>query len=436
MGRNLESLQPDQKMPFPEAFDRGESDETTTPEVRGKGAVLREGLSKVGYDIGALTDPANEALPATEAEKVFRTIHDASAVVFLQWNLSHGKNDKPTEYAAARIFNRLTDAARMIGQKHSLIEVSHIDHLHDAIYAEMVNDFATSDKANPLYDSKRLAIATERAGRERTHENAWPWVVLPTFPDQHYGRILLDTVEISRNPYKTYITQSTFIDGEATLFHTHGLNWSFSRPLGADGANTHVNTLWQPKSREQAFPLVQLEAKNHGKAEYDGGNVIVIPPRVIHAVAGKRKNPPEMSLEDIGKLSEPQKKELIEKTRFGEYSSLHIYRPDKSLSRTFSKEPPVVDGEERRDFFVVYDMIVFNHKTGRVWAGAGGAWEKRMREFGPTGEHCPEKACITEDCSQQVLLDHAKVYDSFIQKPSPSLIVHEGQELIKPLKFV
>jgi|GEM_PF-3361988 len=408
-----------------EHFNNGTPETTPKIQIERMG-ILSGQMEGLGYSLDQMHAQASrvsrpEHENRVEVQEVVRELHDAAALLFGQWSLSHETKDRDTEYAAARLFNRITGAARKVDARHGLFDKTHRRKLAQAIQ----RDVQTERDSGSSYDPYHLSYAIELAARERTHENAWAWVVLPTFPGQHYGRTLLDAVDIPEAPYKVFVTQPTFTNGEATLFHTHGQNWAFSRPLGQPGENRHSNTLWTPQSREQLFPLRQLPKEKGGQAYYVAGEVAVIPPKTIHGIAGAREKRTQMktsfSLEEIAKLPPRQRQQRIEQMRFGQLSCLHVYRADASLAAEFIENPvTILPNQPEKDFFEKNDMIVFNHTTKEAWAGGGGAWEQRMLQYGQAGEHCG--LCFVEDDPRRKQLPPKVVYDRFIDPSSSSLI--------------
>jgi hypothetical protein len=256
---------------------------------------------------------------------------------------------------------------------------------------------------------------------ERTHERAWPWVVLPTFPRQPYGRILLSSIRLDDADCWLFITQPFFLSGKCTLFHTHGQNWAVSRPLG-NGADTnaHLNTMWTPRTATAPYPLVQV-----GHAEYTNDTVVIIPPRTIHGIS--RKRTPARDIPPLKELlnDRARRDQWIAETRFGEKASLHVYHPHKSLVETLANSP-ILKEDER--FFIEHDMIVFDHHAQSIWAGGGGSWPKRMIEFGPTGEHC--HLCF-EDDPRRENLDPQIVHDWLLESPPPDVSAFSFNEITR-----
>jgi hypothetical protein len=386
---------------FKDAFDVLDTRTTPMKEItRAKELSLQ--MKSMGYDLTAIRRSREGA---AESQEQLACIHDAATLLFLQWQYSRVSQDTTGEFASARLFNQVTKSARKIDTQHEFFDKTHLTTLHSAI-----------EQTQSPYG---IAQAMTEAAKERKHERAWPWVMLPTFPKQHYGRILLDVVEVDGT--QAFITQPTFNDGEVTLFHTHGQNWGWSLPLGESGSgkNRHINTMWEPNSRDQLFPLKKTSNEKKGKAYYSAGDVAVIPPRTIHGIAGARFEGEGMSLEAIARLSDTEKADLIKKTRFGEQSSLHVYRADAQLHKEFAQ------GDEK--LFETNDMILFDHKSQRVWANSGGAWEQRLLQHGPTGEHCGQ--CFMEDIPSAQTIAPTVVFDRFLDHNSPGLVLYRADQL-------
>lgn len=417
-----------------EVFNCGTDKRTTPYFERVKIATLTTQMETLGYSISLLKARADvlkqkENTNYEGAQKLTSEIRNAVTLFSLQWIYAHTKKDRVTELATARLINGLLAAVRGMDAQHNLFDKSHLATFHQEIQKDVVREqFLRKKFSSYRYDPENLAQAMERAAQQRTHEIAWPWEIRPTFPNQHYGRILLDVVEIPGVPFNVYVTQPTFSDGEATLFHTHGQNWALSCPLGKTGTNRHLNTLWEPNSRDELFPLKQLPPEKRGKTNYVAGEVAVTQPKTIHGIAGARLEQRGMTLEDIAKLSPVQRQELIESTRIGESSCLHIYRGDTSLAEEFIRNPVAFTSQEpEKDFFERNDMIVFNHKTQEVWAGGGGAWEQRLLQYGRTGNECG--LCFAEDYPRQKNLSSEVVYDRFIDPTAPGLLLYSSTKV-------
>jgi len=326
----------------------------------------------------------------------------------LEWSDAREHKDRDREFAAARFFNQMTLSARKIDKNFGIFDKSHLDELLNHIQDDL-KDMEQKRANDPtcLYAPANLVNSIRETAAKRTHENAWPWVVLPTFPQQHYGRILLERKNLHEDSYKTYLTQATFTNGEATLFHTHGQNWAFAAPLGPTGSNRHTNTMWEPheaynpekETGGQLFPLRQMPKEKNGLAYYHAGDVVVIPPRSIHGISGSRKRYDGISIDELASLSEYERAQVIKNTKFGEQSCLHIYRPSIIAANDFLRRPIM----DEKDFFERNDMVVMDYKNNKVWAAGGGAWPQLscLDRFGPSGEHCGK--CYVEDVSRTVI---------------------------------
>lgn len=392
-------MEPTTKLLPAKEFDCGTA--TAPPNVASVMTAVYAEAKSYGLDIEALCCQSKRA-SAQEAASVLQNIHDAASFLFLQWKRAIQASKTVETLALARIVNGLTYDARFLNEQHQLIDRSHIERLKQRIQTEIDFDH---------FDPKQLGQLMHEAAKAHTHERAWPWVVLPTFARQPYGRILLTTVDINlENPL--IITQPFFLPGQSTLFHTHGQNWAYSCPLGpCDKKNEHINTLWLPKEGDDPFPLKLID-----HTEYCSHQIAILPPKMIHGIARKRCwHEPIPSLSEL--LSDPMlQTEWLEKNRFGELACMHIYCPDKSLNSELKASPFV---EENERFFIEYDMVVFDHFGESIWCGGGGSWPRRMIEYGTTGDHCG--ICFEEDARKENL-DPQEVAHWFIQDPPPQLI--------------
>lgn len=387
-------------------FNQGTT--TATPDICQRMAVIQGEFEAHGVNLKELSSLAKNTASGG-AEDALACLHEAATLLFLQWKRVALLGEESQTLAIARLFNGLTYQARDLNVSYNLVEGDHLDELAQALKA---------DQRWEDFDPINLAGSLERAAKVHTHERAWIWVILPTFPRQPYGRILLMTVRPDGMPNPILVTQPFFLEGETTLCHTHGQNWAMSCPLGnGEHSNTHVNTLWMPRRPVNPFPLSRIDYVTYGSDD-----IVIIPPRVIHAISRKSaKNssvPP--SIGEI--LTDPAlKRDLLAKTRFGERACLHMYRPCLPLSKMLA-DSPITKADSR--FLIENDMIVFDHCSETIWSGAGGSWAQRMIEFGKTGEHC---GICFEDDPRRENLDPLWVSESLIADPPPQLIRYRRQ---------
>src|SRR5258706_3669977 len=97
--------------------------EAATAQVRMQGEVLRDGLNQVGIDVRALTKKEPVALKEAAQER-FGHIHDAAALVHMQWEKARQEGNKDGEFAAAKLFNTLTMRARELNEQHHIVDTS------------------------------------------------------------------------------------------------------------------------------------------------------------------------------------------------------------------------------------------------------------------------------------------------------------------------
>lgn len=376
--------------------------ETAAPNIAAVIRAVTEQAKTNGLDVEALCAQVS-TIDKTAAPALLKRLHDAAALFFLQWQRAVQHKQQTATLAYARLVNRLTYEARALNDRFSLIDWAHIESLRNAIAHDL--SFAP-------FGPEALGMLLDNTARQHTHERAWPWVVLPTFARQPYGRILLTTVDIPDCDYPLIITQPFFLPGQSTLFHTHGQNWAYSRPLGdANGKNVHINTLWMPNTHRNPFPLRLLD-----NTEYASGEVAILPPRAIHGIARKRCWREAIpTLRDL-LGDEALRARWVAKPRFGELACMHIYCPCLTTADRLRHSPFVLENEK---FFIEYDMIVFDHFGESIWSGGGGSWPRRMIEYGTTGDHCG--ICFEEDARKENL-DPATVARWFVQEPPPQLI--------------
>jgi len=355
-------------------------------EIQAAAAVISATMLDFGFDLNALL---SEVSIPHEAMLRLSQIQQSAQLLYSEWQINRKSNNRNGELAVARLFNSMTARARKIHnnlQEKSPFDQSHITDLANDISREL--RFTLEHGGTNL---EAIAQAANIAGDRRTNNLAWPWTVLPTFPKQSYGRILLSKVPGFHPDFPCFITQTTFLAGEITQFHTHGQNIAFARPLGnsAKRENAHINTTWKTASKEQVFPLVQTD-----RQFYTSGNVAIIPPLAIHAISGSRKAESSefIPINQLRDASPEDVSEYAKKILFGETSCLHIYLPDIQSMQIAEGSPFVTDNPK---FFIENDMIVFDHQANLIWTGGGGAWAKRMLTYGANGEHCG--ACYTEN---------------------------------------
>lgn len=412
----------------PSAFDTGAPEFLAPKQEISRAVELDAKMAGLGLGNRELLELALGELPdgsagRKQASRIARKLHDAAALLYLQWSHSHIEKDHETEHAAARLFNRMTAAARQLDSRTDIFDKRHMKEFGSAVLTELGAALASS-RRNPAraYTPHRLARALEKAARKRTHNKSWPWVVLPTFDKQHYGRILLGVVQLRGMPFRAYIVQPTFTDGEATLFHTHGQNWGLSRPLGRSGGNRHINTMWEPFSKDMVFPLRQVGRKHSGCVRYCGGDTVAVAPRTIHGIAGCRESTRHASIDDAAGMTKTELERIIARSRFGELSCLHVYMPDIRLAEEFMLHPIEIANRKERDFFDKNDMIVFDHNAGRVWSGIGGAWEQRLMKYGPSGGHCG--ICFRENDPRRFDMPESLVLRRFLLEKSVAPLVY------------
>lgn len=382
-------------------FDTGTT--TAVPGVVSYMRMINAEAKAGGMDILGICRRAKTASRA-EANQLLAELHDAAALLFIQWQRARQTPSCESCLALARLFNGVTREARHLHEKYNLFDHSHLEVLEKSL---------GSINYHQSFDPFLAANYIDTAARAHTHEKAWAWIILPTFARQQYGRILLTKIDVEGVQNPIMVTQPFFVAGMCTLFHTHGQNWAFSRPLGKrETQNTHLNSLWKPRDGENPFPLDLLEL-----AEYHNDGVAIVPPRVIHGISRKRS--PRQQFPTISELlSDPERcQSWIDETRFGEMACLHVYCPHVPLVQEFS-DCPLVKAEE--DFFIEYDMIVFDHYAESIWCGGGGSWPLRMMSYGTTGEHCG--ACFVENDPRKENLDPQVVAQWFVQDPPPAML--------------
>lgn len=381
-----------------QAFDC--SLETAPPDVAAVATAVYTQAKAHGLDIQTLCAETRTVSEA-DAPALLQQLHDAAAVSFLQWQRAIQQNQKFEALAYARIVNGLTYDARLLNGRFPLIDWSHME-----VFKKAVRELDFEQ-----FDATALGALMNEAARQHTHERAWPWVVLPTFARQPYGRILLITIDIPNFPHPIMVTQPFFLPGQSTLFHTHGQNWAYSRPLGEKMSNVHINTIWLPKTASDPFPLRLVD-----NTEYRTGEVAIMPPKTIHGISRKRCWQEAIPSLEALLVDDALRTEWISKTRFGELACMHIYCPCIPTSE-FLKDSPFVHENEK--FFIEYDMIVFDHFGESIWSGGGGSWPRRMIQYGTTGDHCG--ICFEED-NRRENLDPATVAQWFVQDPPPALL--------------
>ncbi|MEM9776853.1 MAG: hypothetical protein AAF902_19890, partial [Chloroflexota bacterium] len=217
-------------------FDTGTR--TAAAEIQAKMVAILAEAKQVGLSIGQLIDAAKAATANDTAETTMAGLHDAAVMLFIQWQAAVQAGDTQQTLAYARLINGITHNARHLNEKFRVVDTSHLDQME----AELGSEVCFKN-----FNPECVAKIMQRAAEAHTHEKAWIWTVLPTFAKQPYGRILLKKVDIKAIGQPLFVTQPFFLSGRSTLFHTHGQNWAFSRPLGAcESGNLHLNTLWMP----------------------------------------------------------------------------------------------------------------------------------------------------------------------------------------------
>ncbi|MEM7346960.1 MAG: hypothetical protein AAF485_22200 [Chloroflexota bacterium] len=385
-------------------FDQGTT--TASPDIQTYMQAMCDEAKAHGFDPDGLLSRAQAITSRQDADVMVEALHEAATLFFLQWKKARQEKQPVKALAIARLFNGITYQTRDLHKRFDLFETDHLKTLETTLKRRQ-NYIDTSPE--------RFIDAIEQAAQAHTHERAWPWVVLPTFARQPYGRILLLKIDLEAFDECIFVTQPFFLEGECTLYHTHGQNWAVSRPLGnAHNQNTHINTLWLPRQPEKPFPLVKIDT-----AEYDSSEAVLVPPRIIHGIEKQASQPLDIPTLSELLIDQQLKTKMIEQTRFGELSCLHVYCPHLSLAKTLADSPIVRDDER---FFIENDMIVFDHQAETIWSGGGGSWPRRMIEYGTTGEHC---GMCFEDDPRKENLDPVMIAEWFIQVPAPQIVKYK-----------
>lgn len=392
-------------------------------------------IDTLGDRVAALTTPEGSR-NREHANVVFEELRATSKLLFLQWErtrqLREPGGSREAEFAFAKVFNQVTNHARTLNGEYQMVEQPEIPQLAEAIKQDTIREQAERVAAEQRgeeyhYDPTRLAQAMEIAARQRTADKAWLYVVLPTHPKQHYGRILLQAVDMPKDPWhpddpplKAFITQPFFTEQGGTLRHTHGINWAVSRPLGEGGTNSHINMLFEPRDGDNPLPMRKAPDEHDGQREYGNDTVVVIRPRDTHMIIGNRGRENNKfgevllspSVADLVKMAAQDPREFkryLDHFEFGALGSMHIYRPDIDLAREFVRDHPFREDDQ---YFDKADMFVFEGNT--VWAGGGGAWpERSVVRHMEQGTHCGD--CFEHDPRDRTL-DPKEVVDKFVNR--------------------
>jgi hypothetical protein len=352
-------------------LDRGR---VMSPETHVAREAIQERLRGFGYEVPEAIDP--KSLTREQVQSRLDAIHRKATILFALWVEYQETGETAAELACACEFNESTAQARELDETFHLLDRTYLERLKTEIETEL--ELEREHKHTRI---ERWADMLRRCANEHRHESAWQWSMLPVLKDQPYSRILLRAFPTHDPRYGTFLTQPFFLTRDSTLRHSHGVNWSFARPLGGDH-NIHVNFQWRLGPEEEP-----CRCSLQNSTEYSSSDVVAIHPGTIHSIKKKLPDKEQMTqrlrVEDAIRTGEYER--LERENRFGEMGCLHLYKPSWSHAEDAEKSSFLA---EEPTFFKRFDMIVVDHKKNMAWAGGGGAWAQRMIEFTPAGGFC------------------------------------------------
>ncbi len=308
--------------------------------------------------------------------------------IFYFWRMNEEAGDWIGLAAAGLMFNQLTKKARnAIKSNPELMDYSYIDELELSLRQAREGDYVDG-----------VARALSRAAEEHRGLKVFPFVVLPVFANQKYGRQLIRKVSGFVDGYNGYVTQPFFGWSGATLPHTHAINDAWAVSLGE--TNQHINSTLVLKERGALMPGVV------SRAIYKSDQVVFVKAGEIHKIGRLSSGREDL---DGGRLVDWDR--LFKIIKFDELACLHVYLPNTD----WIKRVP----EKYRNLFRVNDMVVFEEGK-EPWVGDGGAWEKR------SCESCG--VCYVESDHRESV-DRFDVFDKLLDHKSKSAKVFERRSL-------
>lgn len=115
-------------------FDTGTHD-TTDPRLLERVAYFEQGLAALKFDILNLTNHELQ-IGSDQAQERRTALHDAAALMHMQFLRSRYNRNRNDEFAAAILFNRLTRSALHLDEQHPFLERSHIVQLQATLESE------------------------------------------------------------------------------------------------------------------------------------------------------------------------------------------------------------------------------------------------------------------------------------------------------------
>ncbi|MEK6222660.1 MAG: hypothetical protein N2D54_10490, partial [Chloroflexota bacterium] len=198
----MQTQQTEDQALAPQEFDHGIS--TAGPDIYAWMTKIQHEFRSFGVDIEQMNKDA-KTVSQKGAPKLIAEIHDTATILFTQWKNSRAEKEDTKTLALARLLNGLTYCGRTIDERHNLFNLEYFDELEVAV-KEIQHNF----------EPAKLAKAVDAAAHSHTHEQAWAWVVLPTFAKQPYGRILHRKIDLETIKSPVFVTQPFFINNRAT----------------------------------------------------------------------------------------------------------------------------------------------------------------------------------------------------------------------------
>lgn len=334
----------------------------------------------------------------SDAENSLDTLRRGMSALFVQWEAAEASRNHVLSSAAAILFNRRGKKAFELNPSND-----HIKKLGEEIRRHLNTYSDESAKLN----EQEIAQAMTEAANQHHHDLSWPFVRLPTEPDQPYGRLVLETIQSDDQRWTAFIAEVFFPAGSSTLRHSHLGNRSFTT---ASGPSTHCNSQWQLRDERRRLKFSRYQATT-----YDDKTIVVVPTGTIHRISRPGQPTTGPSLADLAGADQSDIHwHLEEGNKFADQTSLHIYHPDPEFTRQLQQTK---ESQKDPDFLTGLDMVLFE-TNGNAFVSTGGAWVPRTRQLGPEGEHCGACFNIRENVARKKI-SHQSLPNFLSAVPTP-----------------
>lgn len=316
---------------------------------------------------GVFQHTYRQAIEETErgSHETLGDIHGMCALLYSDWRHAKSGRDEARAVADARIFNRLTQAAR---------KVRVLNHLQDNPMQPLIEELgARSDLEGSSVNRDGIATSLYAVARAMTHRNTWMDMVLPSRQNQPYSAILVASIEPKDMRSRPAVVTKTVVANTGMFAHHHAVCDAYETPLGS--SNQVTNAIVVPRSNQSAFPLRVVR-----RDTFDERSVGCIPAGHMHILTPDPSfiRTDFLSLEQI--YQEQRGREVINGADFGLHASLHIYVPNADMARRFQRKLTMDEASQ-------IATIVFDTYNRTIYVGDLHAMERRTA-YWQRGECC------------------------------------------------